>query len=172
MGRSQYFQYYDSPLGKILLVATDYGLSGAWFEGQKYYAENFNTEAQRAKSEYVGLAEEWLDAYFKGMEPDFKVPIDLSGTPFRVAVWEELYKVPWGESVSYGLLGARVAMRLQRSYSLTRPTAQAVAHNPVSIIVPCHRVLGRNGELTGYAGGLERKRFLLRLERIHFDPTS
>ncbi len=151
---------YRSPLGKILLAADSRGLTGLWFDGQQHYGstlpftetgENNNAEAALAASAH------WLDLYFSGSIPDFTPPVHLIGTPFQVKVWSLLPCIPYGESTTYGAL----ALKLQSS---ARAVGTAVGRNPVSVILPCHRVLGSSGKLTGYAGGLERKSALLLLE--------
>ncbi len=156
----QYMMEYDSPVGKILLAADDTGITGLWFAGQKYYADNMSSVYRREKTEILELAEAWLDIYFTGAEPDFTVPLHLMGTPFQLAVWECLRTVPYGETVTYGDIARSMGV------GSARAVGGAVGRNPVSVLVPCHRVIGANGALTGYAGGLERKRALLELESL------
>lgn len=152
---------YISPLGGILLSADDLGLTGLWFEGQKYFAAGLgeHTEGENAA---ITAAKRWLDAYFAGARPDIAVPLHLRGSAFRRAVWERLTAIPYGATATYGEIAASLG-----APSAARAVGGAVGHNPVSIIVPCHRVLGAGGSLTGYAGGTERKRWLLELEHAH-----
>ena len=156
--------FYRSPLGMMLLAADEVGLTGAWFEGQKYFAGTL-TEGARE--------ERWLDLYFSGAVPDFLPPLHLTGSAFRREVWALLCAVPYGETVTYGGLAARLRAKNGGRPVSARAVGGAVAHNPVSVIVPCHRVTGAGGRLTGYAGGLERKRQLLRREQgLPFEPFN
>ena len=147
---------YHSPLGGILLAADEGGITGLWFAGQKYFAAGL-AEAVEGETEHIKAARRWLDIYFSGREPDFTPPLRLRGTPFRERVWAALLEIPYGETVTYGRLAAKLN-------SSPRAVGSAVGRNPVSLIVPCHRVLGADGSLTGYAGGVEKKACLLRLE--------
>ena len=162
---SQFVSNYSSPLGGIVLAADEEGLTGLWFEGQKYFGGGLSEEAQEGETESIRSAKRWLDVYFSGREPDFMPPLHLTGTLFRCAVWKRLMEIPYGETTTYG----EIAKELSAGGGTEKMSAQAVGgavgHNPVSIIVPCHRVVGSRGQLTGYAGGLERKRSLLELER-------
>ena len=154
---------YDSPIGKILLAAEDGALCGLWFYGGKYCPAPLGTAGEdRALAE----ARRWLDIYFTGREPDFMPQLRLSGSPFQMEVWELLRQIPYGETVSYGGLAARLAEKRGLERMSAQAVGGAVGHNPVSIMVPCHRVVGANGSLTGYAGGVEKKRELLAIEGI------
>lgn len=148
-----------TPLGAMLLAATDRGLAGAWFEGQRYAPD---TRGWRVDPEHPHLvtAAEQLRSYFAGQRRHFDLPLDpWGGTGFQRAVWEALLAIPCGGTSTYSDLGARLG-RAQAA----RAVGAAVGRNPLSVVVPCHRVLGRDGSLTGYAGGLARKQALLRLE--------
>ena len=155
---------YESPLGRMLLAADDAGLAGAWFYGQRYFAfgledaeKSAETDAS-ADSPVLFAARRWLDAYFAGGRPSVTdVPLALRGTAFQRRVWGVLLAIPYGETRTYGELAAALC-------SSPRAVGAAVGKNPVSVIVPCHRVLGAGGSLTGYAGGLQRKQALLALE--------
>lgn len=153
----------DTPLGPMTLARTAQGLCGAWFVAEQKHApppERFSPEAHSPEDPVLGLAAEQLQAYFHGRLQAFDVPLDLStGTAFQQAVWQALLHIPQGQTDSYLAL----ASALGKS-SATRAVGAAVGRNPVSIIVPCHRVLGSTGQLTGYAGGLWRKQALLQLE--------
>ncbi len=158
----QYSNHYPSPLGEILLAADEEGLTGLWFEGQKYYPENPGEERDMP---IFDQTKRWLDLYFSGRKPDFTPPLHLSGTPFQRPIWDLLLKIPYGETTTYGVLAYQVAMRRGIDSMSAQAIGGAVGANPISIIVPCHRVLSASGDLTGYAGGLERKRYLLELEK-------
>ena len=159
-----YTMCYDSPLGGILLAADEEGLTGIWFEEQKYFAVKLPVEHEEKATPVLQDACRWLDIYFSGREPDFTPVLHLVGSDFRQAVWALLLKIPYGQTTTYGAL----AKRLAESNGGRRVSAQAVGgavgHNPVSIIVPCHRVEGSDGSLTGYAGGNDKKIRLLTLE--------
>ena len=160
----QYVTTYSSPLGVMLLAADEAGLTGAWFEGAKYYAKGLDPLHQKVEVSVLTQAKRWLDVYFAGKNPGETPEIHLMGSEFQIAVWELLRRIPYGAVTTYGELAQKIAA--QRN--LTRMSAQAVGgavgRNPISILVPCHRVLGSSGSLTGYAGGLERKSRLLTLE--------
>lgn len=153
--------YYESPLGNILLAADEVGLTGLWFEGQKYFADPPGEERETAVTE---TAKRWLTAYFGGKKPDFPVPLHLKGTDFQTEVWEILRRIPYGQTRTYGEIAVEIARKRRRSRMSAQAVGGAVGRNPVSIIVPCHRVVGKDGNLTGYAGGIERKMQLLELE--------
>ena len=159
-----YIQHYDSPLGGILLAADDIGLTGLWFDGAKYYAADLPAEHIERETPILADAKRWLDVYFEGTEPDFAPPLHPVGSAFRQAVWELLLQIPYGQTVTYGEL----ARQLAEKQGLARMSAQAVGgavgHNKISLIIPCHRVVGTNGSLTGYAGGIDKKIKLLELE--------
>lgn len=162
----QYTATYESPLGGILLAADEIGLTGLWFEGEKFYALSLDPNHEEGELPALAWAKRWLDIYFAGREPDFTPPVHMIGSKFRLCVWELLQQIPYGKTVSYGELARQIAKR----HGLPRMSAQAVGgavgHNEISIIVPCHRVVGTNGSLTGYAGGLDKKRKLLELEHV------
>lgn len=159
-----FVQYYDSPLGRILLAADEIGLKGLWFEGEKYYADNLSEEHTEQETPILAEAKRWLDIYFTGKEPDFLPPLHPIGSAFRRAVWEVLLQIPYGQTITYG----EIARRIAEQKGLARMSAQAVGgavgHNEISVIIPCHRVVGTNGSLTGYAGGIDKKVKLLELE--------
>jgi methylated-DNA-[protein]-cysteine S-methyltransferase len=151
--------HFDSPLGRMLLAATDRGLAGVWFEGQKHGPDAGGWPEDPAHPVLVEAAAQ-LRAYFAGERDTFDLPLDLqAGTPFQQSVWNALRAIPTGGTTSY----AQLARGLGKA-SAARAIGAAVGRNPLSVVVPCHRVLGTGGALTGYAGGLERKTALLRLE--------
>ena len=159
-----YIHRYASPLGGITLASDGSALTGLWFDGQKYFAAALSPDREDKMLPVFADAERWLDRYFTGSIPGFVPPLCLRGTPFRLLVWETLLTVPYGQTVTYGQLAQRLALRTGRPVS-ARAVGGAVGHNPVSLIIPCHRVIGAGGSLTGYAGGLDRKISLLRLEQ-------
>lgn len=151
---------YESPLGRMLLAADDAGLTGAWFYGQRYFARGLaDGEKGMGEDPALTVACRWLDAYFAGKRPDAAdVPLAPRGTAFQRRVWDALLAIPYGETRTYGELAAVLG-------SSPRAVGAAVGRNPISVIIPCHRVLGADGSLTGYAGGLARKQALLELEQ-------
>ena len=160
-----YTQHYDSPLGGILLAADDVGLTGLWFDGQKYFARGLSNERIEQEASVLAEAKRWLDIYFTGKAPDFTPLLHPIGSAFRRSVWEILLQIPYGQTTTYG----EIARQLAKKQGLERMSAQAVGgavgHNEISIIIPCHRVVGADGSLTGYAGGIGKKEKLLELER-------
>jgi len=156
---------FESPLGKMIIAATDKGLAGLWFEGQRHLPPELagpilwpSDPAHPVLLQVIGQLEE----YFAGKRTQFDVPLDLAyGTAFQQSVWQALLKIPQGGTASYGEVSQRIGKP-----AAVRAVGAAVGRNPVSIIVPCHRVMGTNGALTGYAGGLERKAALLTLEGV------
>ena len=157
----RYIHHYLSPLGGILLAADGEGLTGLWFEGQKYFARGLDAEHEEKALPVFSQAARWLDTYFAGKKPESAPPLRLSGTPFQRAVWERLLEIPYGGTETYGELARQCGL----SGASARAVGSAVGRNPVSVIVPCHRVVGADGSLTGYAGGIGRKARLLALER-------
>ena len=151
---------FSSPIGEIFIAADGEAVCGLWFTGQKYDRAGLRdmvlTEAENSPA--LSAAADWLEEYFRGKEPKIKVKLAPAGTPFQKRVWEELLTIPWGDTLSYGELARRLG-------SSPRAVGSAVGRNPISLLIPCHRVLGSNGSLTGYAGGLERKKFLLEREK-------
>jgi len=155
----QYFDYYDSPLGQMLLVASDTALTGLHFADEKYYP-GVAAEWQRAPSaKMIAQARRQLDEYFTGKRTEFELPVEPEGTAFQRGVWRALQKIPYGTTINYGTLARRIGKP-----SASRAVGAANGRNPISIVIPCHRVIGANGDLTGYAGGMARKDALLRLE--------
>lgn len=159
---------FASPLGRIVLAADARGLCGLWFTEQKNCppAVAVNDGLVCGDSEIFAQTKLWLDVYFSGQKPEFAPAIHLRGTPFQLLVWELLRDIPYGETATYGSLAKKAAARLNASRMSPQAIGGAVGHNPASIIVPCHRVLGAGGKLTGYAGGLDKKKGLLALEGV------
>lgn len=170
----QYTTTYQSPLGELLLACGGEGLTGLWFKGGKYFALGLDSEHEERETPVFGQTRRWLDLYFSGREPDFTPPLHLTGSPFQRSVWELLRQIPYGKTATYGEIAERLAAGQGRASA--QAVGGAVGRNPISIIVPCHRVVGAGGSLTGYAGGIDRKAGLLRLEGADmsrlFVPTS
>ena len=167
-----YTMYYPSPLGRMLLAADEEGLVGAWFEGQKYYGSVLEDDILQEKNDILRRAEQWLDLYFSGTEPDFMPAIHLTGSDFRKQVWKLLLEIPYGQTRTYGDIAEQIASENGKKTMSAQAVGGAVGHNPVSIIIPCHRVVGAKGSLTGYAGGLDRKAKLLEWEQTEHDRSS
>lgn len=165
-----YTCHYDSPLGGILLAADEQGLTGLWFDGGKYFADNLPVEHVQQETPVLAETRRWLDLYFARKEPDFTPPLHPIGSAFRQSVWEILRQIPYGKTMTYGEIARQLAGKLGISRMSAQAVGGAVGHNEISIIIPCHRVVGANGSLTGYAGGMEKKVRLLELE--HADMTG
>ncbi len=149
---------YASPIGVLTLVSNGAALSGVYFENHKPGGPP--KDALEGADKALDAARKQLDAYFAGRRQSFDLPLALAGTPFQRSVWAELAHIPFGETTTYGAIAAAIGKP-----AAVRAVGAAVGRNPVSIVLPCHRVLGARGALTGFAGGIERKRFLLALER-------
>ncbi len=160
-----YIRHYDSPLGGITMAADGEALVGLWFDGQKYFAAGLAAAREERDLPVFAAAERWLDEFFSGKEPDFTPPLRPRGTPFQQAVWELLRAIPYGQTTTYGKIAAEIARRTGRGHMSAQAAGGAVGHNPISLIIPCHRVVGADGSLTGYAGGVEKKLRLLQLEQ-------
>ena len=161
-----YTQHYDSPLGGILLSADETGLTGLWFDGAKYFAKGLPRERTDRETPALLQAKQWLDLYFSGAEPDFTPPLHPAGTAFQQAIWQLLLQIPYGQTATYGELARRLAREKGRETLSAQAVGVAVGHNPISLVIPCHRVVGAGGNLTGYAGGVDKKRALLALEHV------
>lgn len=153
-----FLTHYASPLGPILLAADETGLTGLWFEGQKYFPSFLGVDYQEKETPVLTETVRWLDVYFSGKDPGFLPPLHPQGSPFRQTVWDILLTIPRGQTITYGEIARRLGVRSAQA------VGGAVGHNPISILIPCHRVVGSDGSLTGYAGGLDRKTRLLQLE--------
>lgn len=161
----KYLSDYDSPLGAITLASDGENLTGLWFNGQKYYGAGLAPDAMQCELSVFIETRRWLDLYFQGLEPDFTPALMPSGTAFRLLVWDILREIPRGSVMSYGEIAALCAQKMGLGSMSAQAVGGAVGHNPISIIIPCHRVIGSDGSLTGYAGGTEKKLRLLELEK-------
>ena len=162
----QYTSHYASPMGDILLAADDIGLTGLWFAEQTYFALRLEAEHDERETPILTQAKKWLDIYFAGQEPAIDIPIHFIGTAFQKEVWQILCSVPYGRTITYGAIAEMIASQRGIKQMSAQAVGNAVGHNNISIIVPCHRVVGSNGSLTGYAGGIDKKTRLLALEGI------
>lgn len=165
----EYTHHYDSPLGGITLASDGEALTGLWFDGQRHFAETMASEHMERDLPVFEEADRWLDIYFSGRVPDFTPALNLKATPFRRAVWEILLTIPYGRTATYGQIAERLTGKDGAGHASARAVGGAVGRNPVSLIIPCHRVVGSGGSLTGYAGGLERKKELLRMEQTEIN---
>ena len=166
-----YLENYDSPIGEIILGSDGRHLTGLWIGPQKndsYILKNCSCTYSHVP--VFDMAKNWLDIYFKGECPDFTPPVAFPyGSDFRREVWQLLLDIPYGELTTYGALAKKMAEKLGRPAMSAQAIGGAVGHNPISVIVPCHRVIGAGGNLTGYGGGLDIKEKLLQIE--HFDMS-
>lgn len=160
-----YTQNYHSPLGDILLASDGENLTGLWFQGQRYFASTLPGDHEEKDVPAFAAVREWLDIYFSGRDPGFTPPLSFSATDFRKQVWDRLLMIPYGETVTYGEIAAQIARENGEPGMSAQAVGGAVGRNPIALIIPCHRVIGADGSLTGYAGGLERKQALLEMER-------
>ena len=166
-----YSEKYESPIGPCLLVADENNLVGVWFEGQKYYCpmkesiQKDDNIQEDAHNYVLRNTKAWLDSYFAGKKPAItELPLKPIGSSFRQDVWSILMDIPYGKVITYGEIAGQIAETYQKEKMSAQAVGGAVGHNPISIIIPCHRVVGADGSLTGYAGGLQKKLWLLRHE--------
>lgn len=159
-----YISTYQSPLGGITLAGSGSRLAGLWFDGQAYFASGLPEQCEKKELPVFSQAKKWLDIYFSGTAPDFMPLISMDGiSPFRRRVWEMLLAIPFGQTSTYGKIARQIAVETGKAVS-AQAVGGAVGHNSLSVIIPCHRVVGTDGSLTGYAGGISRKLSLLKLE--------
>ncbi len=161
----EYIHHYMSPLGGITIASDGEALTGLWFDGQKYFEANLSEEHEEKKLEIFDITDKWLDIYFSGKEPDFTPPLSMKTTEFRKRVWKILLTISYGKTMTYGEIAERIAKDSEKAKMSAQAVGGAVGHNSISLIIPCHRVVGANGSLTGYAGGIEKKKKLLELEK-------
>ncbi|WP_008686117.1 methylated-DNA--[protein]-cysteine S-methyltransferase [Desulfovibrio sp. 3_1_syn3] len=161
--------YHTTPLGRIMLAAEGDALVGLWMEGQKYFAGSLKGEF-RERNDFPVLVRgrEWLDRYFAGEKPHVsELKLDPAGSEFRKAVWKILCQIPYGEVTTYGEIAKKIAVACDKERMSSQAVGGAVGHNAISIIIPCHRVVGAGGSLTGYAGGIDKKIMLLAHEGVY-----
>ena len=168
----RYATQLSTPLGPVTLASDGERITGLWFEGQKYFAAGLRDPAWNDALPVFARAAGWLERYFRGEAPAMDLPIAPGGTPFQRAVWARLCAIPYGQTMTYGAIADQLAKKRGLSHMSAQAVGGAVGHNNLSIIVPCHRVVGSDGSLTGYAGGIERKTFLLNLENAKISGAS
>ena len=161
--------HYDSPLGGITLASDGESLIGLWFDGQKYFADTLD---RGHKEKWLPVFDDtcrWLDTYFSGKAPAFTPKLNMRTSAFRKKVWEIMLTIPFGQTMTYGEIAARIAKEKGSKQMSARAVGGAVGHNSISLIIPCHRVVGSSGSLTGYAGGIDKKVRLLQMEKALSD---
>ena len=161
----EYIYHYDSPLGGITMASDGKALTGLWFDGQKYFGNGLDKDVRKDILPVFDQTVQWLNIYFSGKAPGFTPPLNMKTTPFRKEVWEILLTIPFGRTMTYGEIADKIARQNGLSRMSAQAVGQAVGHNAISLIIPCHRVVGANGSLTGYAGGIDKKAKLLALEQ-------
>lgn len=165
----QYTSIYQSPVGEMLLAADEVGVVGLWFKDEKYYAYCLDKENEPRETHTIKKLKRWLDTYFEGREPDFTPPLHMIGTQFQIEVWNILREIPYGKTTTYN----EIAKKIAKNRGVERMSAQAVGtavgKNSINLIVPCHRVVGTNNSLAGYAGGIDKKVTFLKLEGAYKD---
>ncbi len=166
-----YSTTYSSPIGMITIACEDDKIAGLWLEGQKYHGEViFKHMTKKDNLPLFDAAKKWLDNYFMGKKPNiFDLPLSPKGSEFREEVWNILCHIPYGKVITYNDIAKQIAVRTNKNKVSCQAVGGAVGHNPISIIIPCHRVVGTNGSLTGYAGGIDKKIKLLELEGVDMD---
>lgn len=162
-----YIYRYYSPLGGITLSSNGTELTGLWFDGQKYFGDTLGEEYEEKNLPIFEETARWLDIYFSGKSPNFTPPLSMETTPFRKAVWKIMLTIPYGRTLTYGEIAKEIAKQKGLPKMSAQAVGGAVGHNSISLIVPCHRVVGTNGSLTGYAGGIDKKVKLLTLEKVN-----
>lgn len=167
-----YYDFYSSPLGNVTLESDGENLTGLYIDGQRQVNNDYHKTAKRETLPIFSQTVKWLDEYFDGKTPDFTPEIKLVGMPFQKSVWEKLLTIPYGKTVTYGDIARQIAKEKGLPKMSSQAVGGAVGSNPVSIIVPCHRVIGANGNLTGYAGGVDKKIQLLSIEKIDVSKFS
>jgi methylated-DNA-[protein]-cysteine S-methyltransferase len=159
-----YIHHYHSPLGGITMASDGKALTGLWFDGQKHFAETLSAAYSERDLSAFDEAVRWLDIYFGGKDPGFIPALNMRTTEFRKAIWKVLLTIPYGETMTYGQIAERIATQLNVHRMSAQAVGGAVGHNAISLIIPCHRVVGADGSLTGYAGGIDKKMKLLQME--------
>lgn len=161
----EYTHHYDSPLGGITIASDGETLTGLWFDGQKYFADTIGANHEEKNLPVFEMTDRWLDIYFSGKEPDFTPPLTMKTTEFRKMVWNIMLTIPYGKTMTYGEIATQIAEKKGMKTMSAQAVGGAVGHNSISLIIPCHRVVGTDGSLTGYAGGIDKKEWLLALEK-------
>ncbi len=168
-----YINKYFSALGPIVMASDDNTLIGLWFEGQKHFNNELLSNHKEADIDIFKVTKNWLDIYFQGDIPDFTPNIKYdTGSKFQILVWEILRQIPYGRSTTYGEIAKLTAKKMNKQTMSAQAIGGAIGRNPISIIIPCHRVLGSDGRVTGYAGGFNKKRYLLSIEGIEYKKEN
>ncbi len=162
---ASYIDTYTSPLGQITLGSSGNELMGLWFDDSEYFGNTLANLYQKKSLPIFDQTKQWLDCYFSGKEPDFTPALKLIGSPFQISVWQILLQIPYGQMMTYGEIAKILAHERGIKSLSAQAVGGAVGRNPISLIIPCHRVIGSNGNLTGYAAGLDKKAYLLNLEQ-------
>ncbi|NPD90858.1 methylated-DNA--[protein]-cysteine S-methyltransferase [Xylanibacter muris] len=161
----EYIRHYTSPIGEMTMASNGEALTGLWFDGQKYFADTLCSKHYERNLPVFTQTCRWLDIYFSGKSPGFIPPLLMKTTDFRKRIWEILLTIPFGQTMTYGEIAGIIARKSGKNMS-AQAVGGAVGHNSISLIIPCHRVIGSDGSLTGYAGGMEKKKWLLEMERL------
>lgn len=167
MNALNYIFEYNSPVGELVISSDGESITGLWRKDQKYYASTLSGQPIKKVHPVLKSASNWLDRYFNGENPKTNFPLSPNGSEFRQTVWRILLEIPYGEVITYGEIAKMIASKTGKEKMSAQAVGGAVGHNPISIIIPCHRVVGSNGNLTGYAGGIDMKVKLLKLEGLN-----
>ena len=168
-----YLNHYESPLGAMTMASDGEHLTGLWFDGQKYDRSTIDGNAElKPHLPVFTRTAQWLDAYFGGTDPGFTPPIRVEGSDFKKMVTSIMLSIPFGATSTYARIAAEVARRTGRRHMSAQAVGGAVGHNPIALIVPCHRVLASDGSLRGYAGGVDRKEWLLKMEGVNMSGLT
>ena len=165
----EYTHHYISPLGGITLASDGEALTGLWFDGQKYYADTLDLQHEAKSLPVFDEADRWLTVYFSGKAPAFTPKLRMKTTAFRKAVWEVMLTIPFGQTMTYGEIADIIAKQKGVPRMSAQAVGGAVGHNAISLIIPCHRVVGAKGSLTGYAAGIDKKMKLLEMEKADME---
>ena len=163
-----YYKKISSPLGEITLRSDGESLTSLWFADDKHYGDKDIQDAQNAELPVFALAEKWLAEYFAGCEPKVNVPLQFTGSDFQERVWKILQNIPYGSLITYGDIACEIAAQRGLARMSAQAVGGAVGRNPIAILIPCHRVIGSDGSLTGYAAGVDKKQALLKLEAARY----
>jgi methylated-DNA-[protein]-cysteine S-methyltransferase len=162
----EYYNKVESPVGVLTISSDGENITGLWIEGQKYFCRTLEKDASQKDLDIFENAKIWLECYFSGNKPDFNLPLEPKGSAFQKDIWDILIKIPYGETITYGKIAEKYKSQKNGKNVSARAVGGAVGRNPISIIIPCHRVIGSNGSLTGYAGGINNKKMLLEYEGV------
>lgn len=169
INKMEYIHNIKSPIGALTISSDGTNITGLWIEGQKYFAGTLGKDALEENLPIFECVREWLDIYFSGNRPGFMPPLTPKGSSFQKSIWNTLCKIPYGQTTTYGKIANEFERANNGKPTSARAVGGAVGRNPISILIPCHRVVGKNNDLTGYAGGLHRKSALLKLEGIEYN---